>query len=70
MYIHHKWKNLLINSGSSIINKTKNRYLKYSTKYCKFINKMKNKIRVVVVKCLKDTIKVEYIKLENIEGSD
>lgn len=31
---------------------------------------MKNKIRVIVVKPLKDTIKVEYIKLENVEGSD
>lgn len=50
--------------------KTQKRYFKDRTKYFKFINKMKNKVRVIVVKPLKDTIKVEYIKLENIEGSD
>lgn len=50
--------------------KTQKRYFKDRIKYFKFINRMKNKIRVVVVKPLKDTIKVEYIKLENIEGSD
>ena len=50
--------------------KTQKRYFKDKTKYFKFINKMKNKVRVIVVKPLKDTIKVEHIKLENIEGSD
>ncbi|WP_300954287.1 hypothetical protein [uncultured Clostridium sp.] len=50
--------------------KTQKRYFKDRTKYFKFINKMKNKVRVIVVKPLKDTITVEYIKLENIEGSD
>ena len=50
--------------------KTQKRYFKDRTKYFKFINRMKNKIRVVVVRPLKDSIKVEYIKLENTEGSD
>lgn len=50
--------------------KKKKRYFKDSKKYLKFINKMKDKIRVTIVKPQKDSIKVEYIRLENIEGSD
>ncbi len=50
--------------------KKKKRYFKDSKKYFKFINKMKDKIRVTIVKPQKDSIKVEYIRLENIEGSD
>ena len=50
--------------------KTQKRYFKDRTKYFRFINKMKNKIRVIVVKPLKDTIKVEYIKLENAARGD
>lgn len=49
--------------------KTKKRYFKDSKKYFKFINGMKDKIRVIMVKPLKDTIKVEYVNIE-MEGCD
>ena len=39
---------------------TKKRYFKDSKKYFKFISNMKDKIDILMVKPLKNTIKVEY----------
>lgn len=44
--------------------KTKKRYFKDSKKYFSYINKMKDKIKVIMVKPTKDSIKLEYVERE------